>query len=59
MQGLDNPWVRTDEWYNFEDNPRANVNVLATIDESTYTGGNMGNDHPVIWYHEYDGGRSW
>ena len=59
MQGLDNPWVRTDEWYNFEDNPRANVNVLATIDESTYTGGNMGDDHPVIWYHEYDGGRSW
>ncbi len=59
MQGLDTPWIRTDEWYNFQDNPRANVNVLATLDESTYNGGNMGDDHPVIWYHEYDGGRSW
>ena len=58
MQGLSSPWVRTDEWYNFQENPRANVNVLATLDESSYNGGNMG-DHPVVWYHEFDGGRSW
>jgi type 1 glutamine amidotransferase len=19
----------------------------------------MGNDHPIAWYHEYDGGRAW
>ena len=30
-----------------------------TLDESTYTGGTMGNDHPIAWYHEYDGGRVW
>ena len=59
MQGIDNPWIRTDEWYNFQENPRANVNVLATLDESTYNGGIMGADHPIVWYHEFDGGRSW
>jgi len=48
----------TDEWYNFRNNPRAFVNVLVSIDESTYSGGNMG-DHPMSWCHEFDGGRSW
>src|SRR6266568_1333529 len=52
-------WVRTDEWYNFASNPRGSVNVLMTIDESTYKGGTMGVDHPIAWYHEYDGGRAW
>src|SRR6266849_3219368 len=52
-------WVRTDEWYNFVSNPRGRVNVLMTIDESTYKGGTMGADHPIAWYHEYDGGRAW
>ena len=52
-------WVRTDEWYNFASNPRGKVNVLMTIDESTYKGGAMGADHPIAWYHEYDGGRAW
>jgi uncharacterized protein len=52
-------WVRTDEWYNFASNPRGKVNVLMTIDEKTYKGGTMGADHPIAWYHEYDGGRAW
>jgi type 1 glutamine amidotransferase len=53
-------WVRTDEWYNFRTNPRANaaVHVLASLDESTYSGGSMG-DHPIAWYHAYSGGRAW
>lgn len=51
-------WVATDEWYNFEPNPRAaGVRVLATLDETTYTGGDMGPDHPIIWAHERVGGR--
>jgi hypothetical protein len=29
------------------------------LDESTYTGGTMGADHPIAWYHDYDGGRAW
>lgn len=52
-------WIRTDEWYNFATNPRGRVHVLMTIDESTYKGGTMGVDHPIAWYHEYDGGRAW
>ena len=51
--GLPAAWVRTDEWYDFQTNPRATagVTVLATIDESTYTGGTMGADHPLVWAH--------
>jgi len=52
-------WTRTDEWYNFRTNPRPNVHVLMTLNETTYKGGNMGTDHPIAWYHSYDGGRSW
>jgi type 1 glutamine amidotransferase len=58
--GLPEPWVRTDEWYNFRTNPRdAGVQVLLTLDESSYSGGSMGADHPIAWYHAYDGGRAW
>ncbi len=54
--GLPSPWPRTDEWYNFQTNPRPNVTVLATVDESTYTGGTMGADHPITWSHPTGGG---
>jgi cytochrome c len=52
-------WVRTDEWYNFSINPRGVVHVLATLDETTYTGGANGFDHPIAWSQYYAGGRSW
>lgn len=54
-------WVRTDEWYSFRRNPRADVHVLATLDERTYDPEKtpMGADHPVAWFHEFEGGRSW
>jgi cytochrome c len=52
-------WQRTDEWYNFRSNPRGAVHVLATLDEATYSGGKMGNDHPIAWCQAIDGGRSW
>lgn len=55
---LDDMWMRNDEWYNYRRNPRSQVNVLMTLDESTYSGGTMG-DHPIAWYHEFDGGRAW
>jgi hypothetical protein len=57
--GLPAQWTRTDEWYNFRPNPRSSVHVLATLDESTYQGGTMGADHPIAWWHDYDGGRAW
>jgi type 1 glutamine amidotransferase len=57
---LPDPWNRFDEWYDFQQNPRSQgVNVLLNLDEASYPGGQMGNDHPIAWYHEYDGGRAW
>lgn len=52
-------WSRTDEWYNFQSNPRGRLHVLATVDEATYSGGEMGADHPIAWCHFYSGGRAW
>nr|BFE50842.1 lectin [Saccharothrix mutabilis subsp. capreolus] len=51
-------WTRTDEWYNYRTNPRSSARVLATLDESGYTGGNMGADHPHVWCKTHQGGRS-
>jgi len=50
-------WHRTDEWYSFRTNPRSTVRVLASMDESSYEGGGMG-DHPITWCREVGGGRS-
>lgn len=60
MAGVPSPWTRTDEWYAFQSNPRPNVNVLMTLDETSYDPGTatMGDDHPITWYHEYEGGRA-
>jgi cytochrome c len=52
-------WVRTDEWYDYQTNPRGDVHVLATLDETTYQGANFGPDHPIAWCHPFEGGRSW
>ena len=53
----DSIWQHTDELYNFKKiNP--DIHVLLTIDEGSYEGGTNGDFHPMSWYHEYDGGRS-
>jgi glucose/arabinose dehydrogenase/cytochrome c551/c552 len=54
---LPDPWKRKDEWYNFK-KLNKNVHVLLTIDEKSYEGGTNGDFHPMAWYHEFDGGRS-
>ncbi|MGC9669419.1 ThuA domain-containing protein [Planosporangium sp. 12N6] len=51
-------WVLTDEWYNFRTDPTGSVRVLATVDESSYSGGTMGPNHPIAWCHENLGGRA-
>lgn len=56
---LSTEWIRTDEWYNFQTPLNEEYKVLISIDETSYTGGTMGAIHPVTWYREYDGGRSW
>ncbi|MEU4836581.1 ThuA domain-containing protein, partial [Streptosporangium sp. NPDC023615] len=50
-------WSRTDEWYSFRSNPRPNVRVLQSLDESSYSGGGMG-DHPITWCRPQASGRS-
>lgn len=47
--------VQKDEFYTYNQSPRANVHVLASVDESTYspaTDIKMG-DHPVVWTNEH------
>ncbi len=48
---------RSDEFYSFR-NISNDIKVLVKIDEKTYTGGTNGDNHPMAWYHEYDGGRA-
>ena len=56
-QGLPETFTYHDEWYNFKELNPDNT-VLLTIDEDSYDGGDNGENHPMVWYHEYDGGRS-
>ncbi|MFI7073259.1 ThuA domain-containing protein [Micromonospora sediminicola] len=51
-------WNRTDEWYDYRTNARSTAHVLASLDESSYSGGSMGGDHPHAWCKPYSGGRS-
>jgi PKD repeat protein len=73
-EGLPERWDRVDEWYNYKPvnfeqtgnvdySPRADVHVLASVDETTYDEGDgndpTADDHPISWCQRYDGGRSW
>ncbi|CAH0995579.1 hypothetical protein EMA8858_01702 [Emticicia aquatica] len=50
-------WERTDEWYSFKYFYHG-IKPLAFLDENTYEGGTNGGNHPIAWFHEYDGGRA-
>lgn len=54
---LPEQWEHTDEWYNFKKLNKSTT-VLMSVDEKTYEGGKMGADHPISWYHDFDGGRA-
>ncbi|WP_198439843.1 ThuA domain-containing protein [Pareuzebyella sediminis] len=56
-QQMDSLWIKNDEWYNFR-NINPDINVLINIDENSYEGGTNGENHPISWYHEFDGGRA-
>jgi type 1 glutamine amidotransferase len=61
-------WTMNDEWYSFAKSARLNgANVVATLDESSYTPGasrfggpplTMGADHPIAWTRCIGKGRS-
>jgi type 1 glutamine amidotransferase len=45
--GLPRSWRRSDEWYEYRDDPSGRVHVLATV-----------HGHPIAWCRRYGGGRS-
>ena len=56
MKGLPHSFtIENEEWYTWSQSPRANVHVLASVDENTYSPNTtikMG-DHPVVWSNEH------
>lgn len=59
MENLPASFAFKDEWYSFAESPRGKVNVLASLDEASYSpsiAGPIGDlrmgDHPVIWWHK-------
>jgi type 1 glutamine amidotransferase len=64
---LGDRWLWSDEWYNFKDVQYGNIEIILTVDESSYDYSlgyddvpleGMGNVHPVAWYQTFGGGRS-
>lgn len=55
--GMPDEFERTDEFYSFKQIDPS-IKVLIKIDEKSYRGGKNGDDHPMSWYHDFDGGRA-
>lgn len=62
----DSVWVIVDEWYSFDRNPQGDVDVLISIDESSYDVDDNGwfegveqrmGDHPLVWSKTVGKGR--
>jgi type 1 glutamine amidotransferase len=50
-------WEREDEWYNYR-SFNSDIQVLLKLDTHSYEGSDHPGNHPISWYREYDGGRS-
>lgn len=50
-------WQVTEEWYNF-DKLSENITVLLTVDEDSFSGGEMPDFHPIAWYQDNFEGSS-
>jgi uncharacterized protein len=67
LQGFMGGKLWTDEWYEFTGAKVNDLHTVLSVDETSYNakvqwgakkGEGMGKDHPIAWYHNYDGGRS-
>lgn len=67
LERMPDTFLFTDEWYTFGEEKVEGLNYLLTIDENSYNpeadwgskkSEGMGDFHPISWYHEFDGGRS-
>lgn len=67
---LPDRWRWTEEWYSFQRSPRPEVDVLLSVDESTYdltfdetiydpAAPAMGADHPISWAGRFGAGHTW
>ncbi|MFC3812169.1 ThuA domain-containing protein [Lacihabitans lacunae] len=56
-EGMPESFERTDEFYSYK-NISPKINVVLKLDEKSYQGGKNGDNHPISWYHEFNGGRS-
>lgn len=57
--GEDPPAGWMDEWYNFKSHPAKNQNlrILLRGDTKSFKGGKHGEDHPLAWCQEFEGGK--
>jgi len=55
---LPKTFERPDEFYDFKALKKDNLNFLISVDEKSYKMGKMGDFHPMSWYREFDGGKS-
>lgn len=56
MQGIPPSFmIQNEEWYTYDRSPRSKVNVLASVDESSYHPSSNVKmvDHPVVWINEH------
>lgn len=60
LEGFANGRLWTDEYYEFGPEKADNLNYILAVDETTYDTKSKGKEklHPIAWYHNYDGGRS-
>jgi len=73
LEGFANNKQWTDEWYEFTPDKVQGLKTILSVDEKTYNpvanweananraavaGKGMGSFHPIAWYHNFDGGRS-
>jgi cytochrome c len=56
-KGMPDEFERSDEFYSFKQIDPT-IKVLIKIDEKSYRGGKNGDNHPMSWYHDFDGGRA-
>lgn len=67
LQGFEHGKLWTDEWYEFSAAKINDLHTVLAVDEASYNpkvdwgakkGVGMGKMHPISWYHNFDGGRS-
>ncbi len=54
---LEDTFEISDEWYNFKESALPHFNVVLTLDAGQTSRVKLDKEHPVVWYHYYEGGK--